>query len=298
MGRGRLRIYLGAAPGVGKTVAMLDEAHRRLERGTDVVVGLVETHGRPHTAQLLDGLEVLPRRVVTHRGATVDEMDLDAVLTRRPAVALVDELAHTNAPGSRHEKRGRTSTSCSTQGSTSSRPSTSSTWSRSTMPSSRSRGSSSARRCPTRSSAGPSRSSWSTCRPRRCGDGWPTATCTAPRRSTPPSPTTSGSATSPPCASSRCSGWPTGSTRGWGATGPTTASRAPGPPGSGSWSHCPGVPRGRRCCAAGPGSRPAGPAANCSPCTCRAPTDSPGRTFPGWPSSGGSPTSSVAASTP
>lgn len=105
MGRGRLRIYLGAAPGVGKTVAMLDEAHRRLERGTDVVVGLVETHGRPHTAQLLDGLEVLPRRVVTHRGATVDEMDLDAVLTRRPAVALVDELAHTNAPGSRHEKR-------------------------------------------------------------------------------------------------------------------------------------------------------------------------------------------------
>ena len=105
MGRGRLRIYLGAAPGVGKTVAMLDEAHRRLERGTDVVVGLVETHDRPHTAHGLAGLEVIPRRSLTHRGATFEEMDLDALLARRPAVALVDELAHTNAPGSRNEKR-------------------------------------------------------------------------------------------------------------------------------------------------------------------------------------------------
>ena len=96
MGRGSLRIYLGAAPGVGKTLAMLDEAHRRLERGTDVVVGYVETHGRPHTEVLLDGLEVLPRRRVTYRGATLTELDVPAVLARRPQVVLVDELAHTN----------------------------------------------------------------------------------------------------------------------------------------------------------------------------------------------------------
>lgn len=103
--RGQLRIYLGAAPGVGKTFAMLNEAHRRADRGTDVVVGYVETHNRPRTAQQLDGLEVLPRRTVEHRGATLQEMDLDALLSRRPTVALVDELAHSNAPGSRHEKR-------------------------------------------------------------------------------------------------------------------------------------------------------------------------------------------------
>ena len=95
-GRGSLRIYLGAAPGVGKTVAMLDEAHRRLDRGTDVVVGIVETHGRPHTAALLEGLEVLPRRSVTYRGSTLTELDVEAVLARRPHVVLVDELAHTN----------------------------------------------------------------------------------------------------------------------------------------------------------------------------------------------------------
>ncbi len=105
MARGRLRIYLGAAPGVGKTVAMLDEGHRRLDRGTDVVVGFVETHGRPHTRAELEGLELLPRATLTHRGATLEELDLDALLRRRPQVALVDELAHTNAPGSRHEKR-------------------------------------------------------------------------------------------------------------------------------------------------------------------------------------------------
>ncbi|NYD86509.1 sensor histidine kinase KdpD [Cellulomonas oligotrophica] len=102
---GRLRVYLGAAPGVGKTYAMLDEGHRRAERGVDVVVGLVETHGRVHTAALLEGLEVVPRRTVLHRGATLTEMDVDAVLARRPALVLVDELAHTNAPGSRHAKR-------------------------------------------------------------------------------------------------------------------------------------------------------------------------------------------------
>lgn len=105
MSRGRLRIYLGAAPGVGKTVAMLDEGHRRCERGTEVVVGLCETHGRPHTSALLEGLEVVPRRTIDYLGTTMAEMDLDAILARHPPVVLVDELAHTNVPGSRNEKR-------------------------------------------------------------------------------------------------------------------------------------------------------------------------------------------------
>jgi two-component system sensor histidine kinase KdpD len=105
MVRGRLRIYLGAAPGVGKTVAMLEEGHRRAERGTEVVVGLCETHGRPHTAGLLSGLEVVPRLPVEYKGSVLAELDLDAVLARRPQVALIDELAHTNVPGSRNEKR-------------------------------------------------------------------------------------------------------------------------------------------------------------------------------------------------
>ncbi|MEU0091484.1 DUF4118 domain-containing protein [Kribbella sp. NPDC006257] len=104
-GRGHLRVYLGAAPGVGKTYKMLGEAQRRRERGTDVVVGLVETHGREHTAEMLDGLEVVPRKILDYRGASFTEMDLDAVLARRPEVVLVDELAHSNIPGSRHAKR-------------------------------------------------------------------------------------------------------------------------------------------------------------------------------------------------
>ncbi|WP_363267207.1 DUF4118 domain-containing protein [Cellulomonas sp.] len=103
--RGRLTVYLGAAPGVGKTYAMLDEAHRRAARGTDVVVGLVETHGRAATAAQLDGLEVLPRLVLTHRDSEFTELDVDAVLRRAPQVAMIDELAHTNVPGTRHPKR-------------------------------------------------------------------------------------------------------------------------------------------------------------------------------------------------
>jgi two-component system sensor histidine kinase KdpD len=103
--RGELRIYFGAAPGVGKTYAMLGEAHRRLERGTDVVVGFVETHERARTDELLDGLEVVPRRTAHHRGRDFTELDLDAVLARAPEVVLVDELAHTNVPGSRNAKR-------------------------------------------------------------------------------------------------------------------------------------------------------------------------------------------------
>src|SRR6516225_6897271 len=102
---GKLRIYLGSAAGVGKTYAMLCEGHRRAERGTDVVVGFVETHGRTHTAELIEGLEVVPRAKLPYRDTVFEEMDLDAVLARRPQAARGDELAHTNVPGSRHEKR-------------------------------------------------------------------------------------------------------------------------------------------------------------------------------------------------
>ncbi|GAA2399075.1 sensor histidine kinase KdpD [Actinomadura vinacea] len=105
MGRGILRIYLGAAPGVGKTYAMLAEAARRQGRGTDVVVGFVETHGRAVTAALLDGLEIIPRRTTTYRDASFTELDVAAVIERRPRVALIDELAHTNVPGSANTKR-------------------------------------------------------------------------------------------------------------------------------------------------------------------------------------------------
>ncbi|MFD7405400.1 ATP-binding protein [Streptomyces sp. NPDC059866] len=105
MTRGKLRIYLGAAPGVGKTYAMLSEAHRRVERGTDCVVAFVESHGRPRTEVMLHGLEQVPRKELGYRGGVFTEMDVDAVLARRPKVALVDELAHTNIPGSRHAKR-------------------------------------------------------------------------------------------------------------------------------------------------------------------------------------------------
>ena len=105
MARGQLRVYLGAAPGVGKTFAMLNEGWRRHERGTDVVVGYVETHRRANTEAQIRDLEVIPRKVVTYRDQQFDEMDIDAILARKPEWALVDELAHTNIPGSRNEKR-------------------------------------------------------------------------------------------------------------------------------------------------------------------------------------------------
>jgi len=105
MARGRLRVYLGAAPGVGKTFAMLNEGRRRAARGTDVVVGYVETHGRPNTAAQVGELEVVPRARVAYAGTGFEEMDLTALLARKPQVALVDELAHSNVPGSTHEKR-------------------------------------------------------------------------------------------------------------------------------------------------------------------------------------------------
>jgi two-component system sensor histidine kinase KdpD len=104
-GRGRLRVYVGMAPGVGKTFRMLEEGHRRVERGTDLVVGFVEAHNRPHTLELLEGLEIVPRERIEYRGVVVEEMDTDAVIARKPTVALIDELAHTNVPGSARAKR-------------------------------------------------------------------------------------------------------------------------------------------------------------------------------------------------
>src|SRR3954467_15736644 len=103
--RGKLKVFLGMCSGVGKTYAMLEAARRELSAGRDVMIGYVETHGRKETDALAEGLPTVARRAVEHRGITLTEMDLDAVLTRRPQLAVMDELAHTNAPGSRHPKR-------------------------------------------------------------------------------------------------------------------------------------------------------------------------------------------------
>ena len=103
--RGRLKVFLGYGPGVGKTYQMLTEAHRLKKEGIDVVVGLVETHGRAETEKLVDGLELVPRRRVEYRGIMIEEMDADAVIARHPQVVVVDELAHTNVPGSKNAKR-------------------------------------------------------------------------------------------------------------------------------------------------------------------------------------------------
>ncbi|HXZ87366.1 MAG TPA: universal stress protein [Candidatus Binataceae bacterium] len=103
--KGRLKIYLGAAAGVGKTWRMLEEAHLLRDKGVDIVLGLIETHGRAETLAKVGDLEVIPRRRVEYRGTTLEEMDVDAILARKPEVAVIDELAHTNVAGSRHEKR-------------------------------------------------------------------------------------------------------------------------------------------------------------------------------------------------
>lgn len=105
MDRGHLRVYLGFAAGVGKTFAMLGEGHRRRERGTEVVIGFIETHGRKKTAAQVAGLEMIPRKKIVHKGVEFEELDVDAILARNPEIALIDELAHTNVPGSRNEKR-------------------------------------------------------------------------------------------------------------------------------------------------------------------------------------------------
>src|SRR5512142_3530208 len=103
--RGRLKLYIGFAAGVGKTWRMREEAHALRARGVDVVGALIETHGRAETAALVRDLEVVPRRELDYRGVTVDELDLEAVLARKPAVAVVDEIPHTNVPGSQNRKR-------------------------------------------------------------------------------------------------------------------------------------------------------------------------------------------------
>ena len=104
-GRGRLKVFLGAAPGVGKTYSMLQAAQGKKNEGVDVLIGLAETHGRQETEALLRGLEILPRQSIDHRGIKLTEFDLDGALARKPTLILVDELAHTNAPGCRHAKR-------------------------------------------------------------------------------------------------------------------------------------------------------------------------------------------------
>src|SRR2546428_8176979 len=104
-GRARLRVYIGAAPGVGKTYQMLEDAHLLKKQGADIVVAVVETHGREDTKEMIGELERVPMRRIEHRGVTLEEMDVDAVLARHPAIAIVDELAHTNVPGSKNGKR-------------------------------------------------------------------------------------------------------------------------------------------------------------------------------------------------
>src|SRR5260370_20948121 len=103
--RGRLKVYIGAAAGVGKTFRMLDEAHQLRERGVDVVLGFIETHRRRETEERIGGLEIVPRRKIQYREVELEEMDVDAIIARKPDVVVVDELAHTNPPGSRHPKR-------------------------------------------------------------------------------------------------------------------------------------------------------------------------------------------------
>jgi two-component system sensor histidine kinase KdpD len=122
-----LKVFLGAAPGVGKTYAMLSAARELKRRGIDVVVGIVETHGRAETAALTEGLELLPRRRVEYRDRTLEELDLDALLARKPKIALVDELAHSNAPAAAIPTATRTCWNCWTPASTSTPRSTSST---------------------------------------------------------------------------------------------------------------------------------------------------------------------------
>ena len=236
--RGRLRVYLGAAPGVGKTYAMLGEGHRRrLERGTDVVVGLVETHGREHTAEMLAGLEVVPGASLEHRGAAFEEMDVDAVLRAAPGgrpgrrarahqragLAPRQAVAGRRGPARRRhrrhhdgqhpaprvgQRRGREDHR---------RPA--------------------ARDGPRRRGAGgrPDRAR-ATCPARRCGATGARQRLRRRRRSTPRWATTSASATSPRCASSRCCGRPTRSTTRWRPTATSTRSPAPGRRASGSSS--------------------------------------------------------------
>ena len=212
--RGKLRVYLGAAPGVGKTYAMLGEGHRRLERGTDVVVGFVETHGRRHTAEMVEGLEVVPRRALTYRG---DHLHGDGP-RRRPGAPPQGRAGrrarpHATCPGSRNAKRWQDVEELLAPASTSSPRSTSSTSSRSTTSSRRSPASRSRRPCPTRWSGPPTRSSCADMTAEALRRRLAHGNVYAPEKvDAALCRTTSGPATSTRCASSPCSGPPTGST--------------------------------------------------------------------------------------
>ena len=267
MARGTLRLYLGAAPGVGKTYAMLNEGWRRKERGTDVVVGWVQDHGRPHTDAQLRDLEVFPRRTARVPGPDV-RGDGRGRPGRPPARS---SSWSTNSPiptfpGRSMPSVGRTSRNSSMRASMSSRRSTCSISNRSTTSSSRSPGSPSRRRSPTRWCGPPTRSNWSTWLPRPCVGGWRTATSTPPSASTPRWRTTSAPATSPPCGSWPSCGWPTESTRSSTTTGSATASPARGRPRSAWWSRSPAhaaVPSS----SGGPPGWPCGPKPSWSGCT-------------------------------
>ena len=104
-GRARFRVYIGAAPGVGKSYRMLEDAHQLRDQGVDVVIGFIEPHGRAETRALIEGLEQVPLRSIEYRGVVLQEMDVEAIKARQPRITVVDELAHTNAPGSTHQKR-------------------------------------------------------------------------------------------------------------------------------------------------------------------------------------------------
>ena len=207
--RGRLKVFFGMCPGVGKTYAMLRAAQQELRDRVDVVVGVVETHGRRETEALLDGLPVVPRKQIEHRGIELTEFDLDAVLARQPQLVLVDELAHTNAPGSRHPKRyqdvielldagidvfttlnvqhieSRADTVRQITGRNGARD-----------------------RAGFGASSWPTRSSWSTSRPRRCASGWRRARSISVNAPRPPPRIFSRIPTSPRCASWRCASSP------------------------------------------------------------------------------------------
>lgn len=234
-GRGRLRIYLGAAPGVGKTFAMLDEGWRRARRGTDVVVGYVETHGRPNTAAQLRDLEVVPRRQIVYRGQTFEEMDLPAVLARAPQVVLVDELAHTNVPGSEHDKRIADVQDLLAAGidvvttlNVQHLESVNDVVEKIT-------GIAQLETVPDAVVRSADQVELVDMDPEALRRRMAHGNIYVRVRSTPPWATTSGWATSPPCGSSPCCGSPTGSTSRCRTTWTSTASRAPGRPGSG-WS--------------------------------------------------------------
>ncbi len=237
-----MRIYMGYAAGVGKTYAMLNEGRRRMERGGDLVIGFVEAHGRPRTLEQIGALEVVPRRRIEHRGATFEEMDVDAILRRSPAVALVDELAHTNVVGSPHAKRWEDVEELLIAG-----IDVISTLNIQHLESlndviERITGVQQRETIPDAVVRAAEQQELVDMTPMRCDGGWRTGTCTRPRRSTPRSATTSGRATSARCGSSHCCGWPTAWTRRSRTTCASAASRVRGRRGSASWSALAGLP--------------------------------------------------------